>query len=564
MSKLSKYEWGFGVEHEMHIFHRPVKSSAIKEFILFDGKSAIQRLIKDNKLTNDELKLIEEVPFEPTGRLCNGEWVIKKVNVNMPEFITSYPFCSILKNRYISNMTQELRKKTRTYLNILSRDTITQKQIKKYGPLSSYPYSMTSYLKEPLNPNQVNYKLPEKTRLEYLGSYHITITLPYVPEKITKQKFIKNHQNFANQLQWLEPLLCANLFSCDQRCIGTKNERVKGSFRVMMIGWGNFAGSDIRKFNKGIGRYSNIKSYWREGLHFTDLERLKPCYRPSPVAVRENAISSLSSDFRTFGSTDPERPEHRESGAPMTVPNGIEFRIFDHFNDEHIEDLCKIITLMAENSRVHKSSAYVYDNKNWNNAMHLVMKHGWKAQLKKAYVNDLRKQLGLKINTTSLKAYDVYQKILSEIYNKHKSGDYTKIMTGIIPSNHKYKKQFMIDLRKPNDININRGSIDLSIYMKLMNNKTFLKNMNQFLKHTENSIHKMNNDFRLLFFKFFNKNMYHHNIEDILYFLEKNGEVNLQFHKNGEIEQIHFRNGIQLYTQKRVIQSIRGAFLTSN
>ena len=97
-----------------------------------------------------------------------------------------------------------------------------------------------------------------------------------------------------------------------------------------------------------------------------------------------------------------------------------------------------------------------------------------------------------------------------------------------------------------------------------MNNKTFLKNMNQFLKHTENSIHKMNNDFRLLFFKFFNKNMYHHNIEDILYFLEKNGEVNLQFHKNGEIEQIHFRNGIKLYTQKRVIQSIRGAFLTSN
>ena len=136
MSKLSKYEWGFGVEHEMHIFHRPVKSSAIKEFILFDGKSAIQRLIKDNKLTNDELKLIEEVPFEPTGRLCNGEWVIKKVNVNMPEFITSYPFCSILKNRYISNMTQELRKKTRTYLNILSRDTITQKQINMSGNLN--------------------------------------------------------------------------------------------------------------------------------------------------------------------------------------------------------------------------------------------------------------------------------------------------------------------------------------------------------------------------------------------------------------------------------------------
>ena len=183
-------------------------------------------------------------------------------------------------------MTQELRKKTRTYLNILSRDTITQKQIKKYGPLSSYPYSMTSYLKEPLNPNHINYKLPEKTRLEYLGSYHITITLPYVPEKITKQKFIKNHQNFANQLQWLEPLLCANLFSCDQRCIGTKNERVKGSFRVMMIGWGNFAGSDITNLLKVLDVIP-ILSLIGEKVFISLVRRLKPCYETSILQLRK-------------------------------------------------------------------------------------------------------------------------------------------------------------------------------------------------------------------------------------------------------------------------------------
>ena len=59
--------------------------------------------------------------------------------------------------------------------------------------------------------------------------------------------------------------------------------------------------------------------------------------KPSPSAVREKGLSSLSSNFRTFGSTDPNRPDHRESGAPMTVPNGIEFRIFDHFNDNYLK-----------------------------------------------------------------------------------------------------------------------------------------------------------------------------------------------------------------------------------
>ena len=57
-----------------------------------------------------------------------------------------------------------------------------------------------------------------------------------------------------------------------------------------MIGWGNFAGSDLRKLDKGIGRYSNIKSYWRKGLTFTDLDKLEPCYKPSPSAVREKGL----------------------------------------------------------------------------------------------------------------------------------------------------------------------------------------------------------------------------------------------------------------------------------
>ena len=69
---------------------------------------------------------------------------------------------------------------------------------------------------------------------------------------------------------------------------------------------------------------------------FTDIEKLRPCYPPSAPATRERGISTLRSKLRTFGSTDPKRPEHRESGAGMTKPNGIEIRIFDHFKIKHL------------------------------------------------------------------------------------------------------------------------------------------------------------------------------------------------------------------------------------
>ena len=48
----------------------------------------------------------------------------------------------------------------------------------------------------------------------------------------------------------------------------------------MMIGWGNFW-KYLRKLDKGVGRYSNIKSYWRKGLTFTDLDNQNYA-KPSP------------------------------------------------------------------------------------------------------------------------------------------------------------------------------------------------------------------------------------------------------------------------------------------
>ena len=46
-NNLEDYTWGLGIEHEMHIFHKPKNSeNNIEDFILYDSESAVLRLIQ--------------------------------------------------------------------------------------------------------------------------------------------------------------------------------------------------------------------------------------------------------------------------------------------------------------------------------------------------------------------------------------------------------------------------------------------------------------------------------------------------------------------------------------
>jgi hypothetical protein len=333
---------------------------------------------------------MKSIPFESTGRLCNGQWVIKKVPFNMPEFITWEPFCNVRHENSLKEYIDKVIISRKKFLEIIMREPITKEIVEKNGELIQYPTGMTRYLKCPKNGSISNYTFLKKkgvshkgserddlVRPEYVGSYHVTITLPH-KEDISQKEFISIHQNYANQLQWLEPLMLTSYFSQDQFACGSKEERVRGSFRVMIIGWGNFAGSDVRLFDEGIGRYSKSQIFWRKGLKLYEYEKINPCIPPSPSAIAEGATTTLSSNFRTFGSTDPLRPEHRESGVGMTKPNGIEFRIFDHFQDTlYIDSLVELLGIVAENSRITKCSKYVYKNKYWIGAMHEIMKNGY-------------------------------------------------------------------------------------------------------------------------------------------------------------------------------------------
>jgi hypothetical protein len=550
---LKKYTWGFGIEHEMHVFHKPKEGiKNIKDFIIFDSHTALNRIIEayNNgklKLTQLELKVIDSVPFETSGRLCNDKWVIKRVPVKMPEFVTWKPVCSLENDRSILGMTKDIIGLKQIYFNILMKDKETKELVKKYGELSDYPFGMTRYLKVPNLKNNI-YTFPKNkmgndiVRPEYNGSYHLTMTLPH-KRNISRTEFIKIHQNFCNQLQWIEPLLLTAYFTGDENAPGSIKKYVRGSFRVMIIGWGNFAGTDIRLLDTGIGRYAKTPTYWRDNFKLYESDKLDPCIPPSAAAKAENAITTLSSDIRTFGSTDPLRPDHRESGIGMTVPNGIEFRIFDHFQDKHIKSLCYLFSLIAENSRVTKTHGYVYKNKIWIDELQNIMTHGYKAELNESYIKLLREKLGLKIKTTSIIAYDIFCTIFDELYEKNKKGKWSLIF-----NNANYKSNNIIDFNKRYQYipDINKKGWQFAFMVKANRNPTIMGYFNLLSKYL-NYVKKISFDnFKLKFLKIFGKK-WEKDVVDMAYFYNTLKYVSLEKNKNGTIKNINLERKIRGY-----------------
>ena len=240
----------------------------------------------------------------------------------------------------------------------------------------------------------------------------------------------------AQQLQWIEPLLVTAFFSPTQKAVGDPNEP-EGSFRVMSVGWGNFAGSDVRKMGtEGLTRGTNLKSSWRKGIEFTGTKKLNYCSEVAPTQYKKTK-SAHTGDFRTFGfEFDIPKCEKlynpndcpRADGKPMEPPYGMEIRIFDHFPAEYLIELLRIVVLLAANAQRSPAKEYVYTNTIWKAAIHSIMKDGWNTIVDNKYIMALRDNLGLPIHTMSNLAYDVLKQIVKELFEINKDSFINKIM----------------------------------------------------------------------------------------------------------------------------------------
>ena len=562
--------WGLGIEHEMQIFHQGKDVNNKKNFdnanIIFDSQEAtclitddldaqgacrkkispdinmleIKKMIpkssilgNKNKLTKNEKEFLESIDWELTGRNAknckNGSVIIKRTPVLMPELVTSN-----FKNRSINSIVEESIKQEETFLNCMMKNMLVREKVKQYGTLTTHLCGSLDDIKVPIRPTILDkkYKFETVKYKDYVGSYHVTITLPHL-ENIETVKFIKMHHDLANQIQWVEPLLLTSFFSPDGSSVGKGPDKgIQGSFRIMVAGWGNMAGSNIRKFGtEGIGRGTDIKNYWRKDLKLKGTKKINECVKTSPPQYKK-AISILTSDFRTFNLEKNMKkcrklynPSDcpRIDGGKMEPPFGMEIRIFDHFPSEYLIDLMKIIILLAANSDRHPASTYVYKNPIWIKAIQDIMAYGWNTVLQYSYVVLLRKELGLdlKLKNNDLMAFNLFKTMVDELYAKNKNHRLIYIMD---ETPH----------IKPRIPEINRLCWELSF------NKKFLKKIINDIKENREKLNITKTNLTLFEFKKLvngSNSIWRHQMTDLLFALQSKHKVNLKLN-NARIEKI--------------------------
>ena len=559
--------WGVGVEHETQFFHISKKGQGIKDSnILFDAQESTCYLTNDKsskgscchdtwgknkclsdhpilkKITKDRVKLpkediewLKKIPWEYSGRQQKGcdtkdpeayKIILKRARTLMPEFVTGNHV-----NRTMESIYQEILFMEKKFIDLQMKNPYTRQKVKKYGEIRTLPYGAVDNILVPIKPSMgiKDYTFYATKYLDYIGSYHVNITLP-CPEDITNKDFVKLHQNFANQIQWIEPLLLATLFSGDPRAISREDyeKKIRGSFRMLATGWGNIAGSDIRKMGTGgVNRYGNIESNWRLGLNFPETKALNECN--SRVRIK-GAVGILSSDIRTFGydytpnckKISKECP--KVSGAKMVYPNGMEIRIFDHFNSAHLLDLLRLLVYLAENSRLFETKNYVYSNLSWKTTVRSIMRNGWRAIISETFLRELRKNLNLELNLINKTAYGVMTAVNEELFLKHKNGLFTSMLL-----QDKYKDP-------PYLIELNRFSWQISF-----NNK-YEKYIKPLMKNNFKKGQKITmKQFETVLFTTFNKTRWKDYVVDILYALESKPYKMLELkYPEGEITSIKY------------------------
>jgi len=511
--KLKNMMWGMGLEHEVQYFYLPTNRETDKkypatEIVLFESEPVATSLYNNSKIiTESERELLNSVVYEKTGRKCLGKVVLKRIPVYMPEFITGKPFSNIEEHKTIENYFNQLMEKEAIFEKIMEKDPDVYNFVKNKFKLIQYPFGMCSNIRIRKDYSNTNFDLTNEIYRDYVGSFHYTITLPFEKkDKYTEkdqEKFRDLHYNFGAMFQWMEPLLLAAYFSCDQEAMGTKKKKIRGSFRVARVGWGNFAGSDMRKKTTGVGRYADIKPHWRKNFEFDESEIVDKCMPRNPELKEPQSVSSFSSNIRTFGPPTAKKPENRVSGAKMVIPNGVEIRIFDHFPTIHLLSLLQIIILIAANSTTTTVKDFVYEDKEWITTLQQIMLQGWKYNVSDLFIQKLKNVLGLQtVKLKSSRAYDVLCGIVEELYNKNKDSDIVFMMYG--------------ELKKPFIPSINKYSWDFAFMLKLLKDKDLYK---KYLIFIDKIIDEKDvSVFKKLVVEVFGDN-WKSNADDILWFL---------------------------------------------
>jgi len=432
-------EFGLGIEHEVCY-----TISNIKTFK--ECKSFIEKVIK-NKLSPSKTKELESIYKKYKSIQVIYPMNYSKV-VNLPhtniEFTNKGTVMIETKNLDYHNVSLD---KVMNEMNKNKQEIITEinknldDKIGKYT-IDGTPVGSHNILSFETESNESSDELKEKDiklYQDYTGSYHFWITLP---SKKTDDINI-THQKAMYLLQSIEPLLVSIFSSSDPN--KSKNA-VKGSYRNLNNTWALYGFSNTYNYDSldsrivGFGKeyrksHKLGTSIYLDKLMNNITSPINTTKIPDYTLIEEKRWFRFGADFR------------RKRGI-----NGFEFRIMDHFPQKYLEDVAKILYLIATHTYQivdSRKMEYPLDNNSWNSMMYQSLINGSDMKIENDYVEHLNKQFGLDFKITK-NSEELLQDIIDKLFDK-------------VSKNKKHPYWLLVgkSISKPIIVNINKMSLKL-------------------------------------------------------------------------------------------------------
>ncbi|SNR38573.1 hypothetical protein [Flavobacterium sp. ov086] len=266
------------------------------------------------------------------------------------EFVTKY-----FENRTIADSCRELKATKKLFLDKINESAVLKEKLS----FPDYNNGLNMFMT-----NQENLVLFNN------GTYHFHITLPSLTEDsriIDYNEFNKTHGNAIYLLQWFEPFFIATLGSPDIMGVISDKYSLDKKFTLgsMRNAMSRYIG--VGTYNKAMPK-GKILTYkvddFRELLKFKKEENI--WWRDQIEADMEyEMLSELGLDFN----------------QEKMYQSGFEFRSFDEFPAEYLNDVLFSIILICEHSLNLPDVQWGHDSAAWNNLVFKTLKMGYLTEI---------------------------------------------------------------------------------------------------------------------------------------------------------------------------------------
>lgn len=342
---------------------------------------------------------LEHQPYNIHSMVTQKNTPMRSVNFDGDsiEFVTMY-----FENRTILDSCDELKTTKKLFLDKLNESAVLPEKLQ----FPDYNIGFNLFMS-----NQENFVLFNN------GTYHFHLTLPTQTENsriVDYVNFEKIHSNAIYLLQWFEPFFIATLGSPD--IMGVINEKYELG-KIYALG----------SMRNAMSRYTGVGTYHTsmpKGKILTtkieDFRKLLRFEKEENIWWRDQIEMEMEYDLLTDIGLD--------FNLEKMYQSGFEFRSFDEFPSNYLNDVLHAIVLISEHSLHLPEVPWAHDSVEWNNLVFRSLKSGYRAEIlasEKQVLFDLLQLLDpsneqLKVEFDTLTLLDeCYFKIMEVLHTKY-------------------------------------------------------------------------------------------------------------------------------------------------